>query len=238
MFMKIIAMYHLNKRDLTVTWSDCDVLWLRPFMEDWILPYANRTNFLSQKALHPSFLSKRSGSVICTGLLTVFPSAAAKAALSLLVSVTASYRLPSDQYLINQFLASLGIFRFEEKFQYYDIDSPQVVLIPHYTGSYPKAKIIFLPSAIFPRSRTDLEWAQVLMHDPAVWHSKTDKVGQSKIDGMKNSLVFVLKDGWENMTDSSQVVSFVDNVLLSSRSWKRNNVTEVRDAKSTIGSAV
>ena len=65
------------------------------------------------------------------------------------------------------------------------------------------------------------EWAYVQKHSPALWHSKTDKLGQSKIDGMKNASVLALKDGWESITRAAaEVPSIIDKSVLEKQGWR------------------
>ena len=219
MFMKIMAMYLLHDMGYIVTWSDCDALWLKPFMDTWILPYQRKIDFLSQKALHPTPISNITGSVICTGLFTVFPSPRSSKAMKRLIQAVRSNRQASDQLLVNKYLSRLGAFDFNTRVEYDDEDMEQIVAMPQYrNGTSPR--LGFLPSGVFPRSRSEREWAYVQKHDPALWHSKTEKVGQSKIDGMKNASVFALMDGWESLRNASEVPSYIDREIVRSRRWR------------------
>jgi hypothetical protein len=224
MFMKIVGLYHLHTAKYIVTWSDCDAIWLRPFMDEYILPYKSKVDFLAQKALHPVSISRVTGSVICTGLFTVFPSPKGKKSMKLLIHVVSSYRQTSDQLLVNVYLSRLGAFSFEEVIPIDDFDNKQVVAIPTYTNQS-STRIGFLPSGLFPRSRTDFDWARVQKHNPVLWHSFTGKFGQSKVDGMKNASVFALKDGWEKLRDAADVPAFYDKSLLLSQKWR--NVDDI-----------
>jgi hypothetical protein len=226
MYMKLVGLYHLHTAKYIVTWSDCDALWLRPFMDEWILPYKDKVDFLSQKALYPGSISRKTGSVICTGLFTVFPTPRANKVMQRIAQVVPKYRGVSDQSLVNKYLNELGAFAFTKKVVLFDdIDSEQLVVIPKYTNSR-SPKLGFLPFGLFPRSRTKVEWARVQDLNPALWHGYLDKVGQSKVDGMKSSSVFALKDGWEQLTNASAVPAFFDKSVLTNQKWRNVSISD------------
>jgi hypothetical protein len=238
MFMKLVGLFHLHSSKYIVTWSDCDALWLRPFMDDWILPYQHKVDILAQKALHPAIISNKTGSVVCTGLFTVFPSVQSKTLMSGLIRTVRRFAISSDQLLVNNYLKSQGSFKFDGKVEYNDIDAEQVVALPNYTNSKKLvAKVGFLPFGLFPRSRSIVEWGRVQKHNPALWHSKTDKLGQSKIDGMKNASVFALQAGWERLRNASQVSAFVDTSVLTAQRWMGAPDTTTTNTAATSATA-
>ena len=231
MFMKIMGMSALHDEGYIVTWSDCDALWLKPFMDTWILPYGDRVDIMGQKGLYPSQTSAKAGSVICTGLFTVFPSPRSSRAMDLFLNDLHSSTQASDQYVVNINLGHLGAYNFNGKVVFDDEDMDQVVFIPQYRNTSGPT-LGFLPSGVFPRSRSEREWVYVQKHDPALWHSKTPKQGKSKVDRMKSEYVFALKRGWETLVNSSQVSSFIDKDLLRAQKWR--NISAIKRARSPV----
>ena len=205
MFMKLTALLSLNDRGFIVTWSDADALWLRPFMDEWILPFKDKVDMLSQRAQHPISIAMIGGSSICTGLFTMFPSKQSSRARKIMSKSMRQFGTSDDQLFVNKCMFTQKAFSFDKPVLSDDVGLRQAVAVPTYTNTMPCPHLAFYPTGLFPRSRTDDEWARVLHHhDPMLWHSMSDKIGQSKVDSMKNQSVFVLKNGWENITLAAQ----------------------------------
>ena len=221
MFMKILGLFHLVMAKYTVTWSDCDALWLRPAMENWILPQRGKVDILAQKALYPVDISSKFGSAVCTGLFTIYPT---DVSINMMKNflMPAAYdatqkTLKSDQVLINRNLERVGSFRFSGRVELNDTSI--LVSIPEYQGQLKVPRIGFLSGVLFPRSRSEEDWKSVCKYDPLIWHSITQKNGTRKHGGMQKSGVFALKEGWDMVEKAGDVSILIDHSILLSKGW-------------------
>jgi hypothetical protein len=233
-FMKIVALYHLNFANFIVTWSDSDALWIRPFMNEWILPHQHEVDFIGQKGTHPKKISKLSGSTICTGLYTVFPSNRTRVLMSKLVIRLRTYTASSDQMLVNHELNEEGSFDFRTKVSHTTDKGVQQIKFPSYNNvSSDAPRLGFLPHGIFPRSEDMNAWVEGLKQNPVLWHSRSARTGGSKTDGMMNCSLFVLKKGWEEVANASEVPAIIDTAMLISRKYLNMTVRDIKITKPT-----
>ena len=146
MLMKVVTIYYLNSVGYTVTWSDSDCMWLRPFLGPWIMDNKMKADIIGQKGLHPTKISGVTGTVLCTGLFTVFPNSRTVSFFSKLIDIVYSYSTESDQNFINSYLLAAGSYDFSEKVIYNEhIENSQnlpILQIPVYSRDYKSVQTV------------------------------------------------------------------------------------------------
>ena len=193
-------------RNVTVTWSDADCLWVRDYVEFYdasVRPLG--ADLAAQRGMWPPDVARQYGAALSIGLYTVAPTKAALAFYRRLARRVGKFgaggESKDDQTTFNAAAVAAGAFTFGERATYGDAESGRraTVTTPAATG----LRIALLPYAEFPRGSrgADGEWDALRCGGAFVWHLQAKKKGLSKVTHMARDCVFDLDSSWESATN-------------------------------------
>jgi hypothetical protein len=212
MYLKLVGVNALIHSGYSATWSDCDCVWLRPFLDQWMLRHSSEYDVIGQRAMHPRDISNKTGAVLCTGLFTVFPTERSIMLFERVVQSLPDYSdVISDQLVLNEVLDSVGAYAVSEKFVYQD-DSFD--LTPPQPLDATSPRLGLLPFHAFPRPATSKQylaiaksrkWGQSL----SVCHIRTSKIASEKLLEMYNAYVLAISMNWAAVESQAMLLEAI-----------------------------
>jgi hypothetical protein len=218
MYLKLVGVNALIHAGYSATWSDCDCVWLRPFLDQWILPYGSEYDVIGQRALHPRGISNKTGAVLCTGLFTVFPTERSIMLLELALDLVLKTEEVSDQLILNQALLLTGAYSTTNKMLYYHRDSIQSPL----SGNDSAPRLGLLPYEPFPRTPNGMAYLRQSLNasvEPYVYHVRSAKVGIAKVALMSNLRMWALRASWSLAKTRAEYRNCVDLGMVLVPPW-------------------